>query len=238
MELEELQKNFDVLGRTDPLWAIISRPEKKGNKWDEDEFFEHGKKEIREVMNCIQSLGITSRFEKAFDFGCGVGRLTQALADYFGEVHAVDIAPSMIEHAEKYNRFGDKCKYYINDKDNLELFPDNTFDLVYTNITLQHIEPRYSENYIKEFLRILVPSGLLIFQQPEQKKPEVQIDWALRLEEAKKRNVPLIEIHGIPREYLSRFLPDIGGKILDVRPVLNHNDNLWCYLQYFVTKEP
>ena len=40
MELKELQKQWHLFGKRDPLWAIITWEDKKGNKWDPDEFFE------------------------------------------------------------------------------------------------------------------------------------------------------------------------------------------------------
>ena len=35
----------------------------------------------------------------ALDFGCGIGRLSQALAEHFDQVYGVDISPKMIELA-------------------------------------------------------------------------------------------------------------------------------------------
>lgn len=55
--------------------------------------------------------------KKALDFGCGMGRLTQALTKYFEEVYGIDIAPSMIKLTEKYNRYDNKCKFFLNTTD-------------------------------------------------------------------------------------------------------------------------
>ena len=46
---EELQKNWDHLGQEDPLWAILSDPEKKVGKWDITEFFDTGEKNRRNI---------------------------------------------------------------------------------------------------------------------------------------------------------------------------------------------
>ena len=104
MKLEELQENWDQFGKTDPLWAILTHPAKRFRKWGQDEFFRTGKEEIEGVMNKINLLKINFSKNKALDFGCGVGRLSQALCAYFNEVQGVDIAPSMIELANKYNK--------------------------------------------------------------------------------------------------------------------------------------
>lgn len=80
MNIKDLQRNWDELARTDPLWAIITLPDKKGNKWGIEEFFETGIKEVMEVLRHSESLGVNLQRRRALDFGCGVGRLTQAMA--------------------------------------------------------------------------------------------------------------------------------------------------------------
>ncbi len=162
--LEELQRTWDEFGQTDPFWSILTHPDKKGNKWDLDDFFQTGKKEINALLAHLETLRLPLRKEKALDFGCGVGRLTQALACHFHVVEGVDIAPSMIELANKLNHYGDRCKFHLNAKADLSLFDDETFDFIYTNIVLQHMEPAYSKKYLGEFLRVLVPDGVLVFK--------------------------------------------------------------------------
>ena len=168
MELNELQKHWNQFGKQDPLWAIATWDDKKGNKWNPEEFFELGRQEIAGVMEYVQKLGLLQQLGRALDFGCGVGRLTQALASYFDEVVGIDIAPSMVTLAKQYNRFGARCTYRVNDQDNLRLFPDQEFHFIYSNIVLQHMKPEYAKSYIKEFLRVLKPEGVLIFQLPSR----------------------------------------------------------------------
>ena len=168
MELKELQKHWNQFGKRDPLWAILTWNDKKDNKWNPDEFFETGKQEIKDVMQYVETLGLLQRRGRALDFGCGVGRLTQALANYFDEVVGIDIAPSMVKLAKQYNRFGSRCVYQVNSADNLRLFSDQEFHFIYTNIVLQHMRPDYQKSYIKEFLRVLKPQGVLIFQLPSR----------------------------------------------------------------------
>jgi hypothetical protein len=94
MELNELQRHWDILGKEDPLWAIITWQDKKGNKWDPAAFFASGRQEIADVMQYLASLHLDGPRQRALDFGCGVGRLTRALADHFAKATGVDIAPS------------------------------------------------------------------------------------------------------------------------------------------------
>jgi 2-polyprenyl-3-methyl-5-hydroxy-6-metoxy-1,4-benzoquinol methylase len=166
MNLKDLKRTWDEFGKTDPLWAILTNSDKKGNKWQINEFFETGVGDVKRVMVEIDSLCMPLHHGKALDFGCGAGRLTQALVPYFDEVQGVDIAPSMIELAKEYNHHREKCKYHVNETNDLRLFPDKNFDFIISFITLQHMEPKYAKTYITEFIRILAPKGILVFQQP------------------------------------------------------------------------
>src|SRR2546428_5890286 len=171
MDLNELQRHWHCFGETDPLWAILTDPSRKDGKWEADEFFRTGRDEIAGTLENVQALFAQwapeiKRKGRALDFGCGVGRLTQALCDYFGECHGVDIAPSMIEWARQFNRYGSRCIYHVNERPDLELFASGTFDFIYSHIVLQHMEPVFSRKYITELVRVLTPGGALVFQIP------------------------------------------------------------------------
>jgi SAM-dependent methyltransferase len=166
VDLDDLQRHWNEWGRRDPYWAIISRPDRRGNRWDLEEFLRTGVDEIDELLEWLRELHVTVRTGRALDFGCGVGRLTQALARTFAQCDGVDIAPSMIEHANTLNQFGDRCRYHVNDRDDLALFDDGVFDLVYSDIVLQHIAPEFSAAYVREFTRVLAPGGVVVFQLP------------------------------------------------------------------------
>jgi SAM-dependent methyltransferase len=183
MELKELQKHWNAFGKTDPLWAIVSLPEKRFGNWDVEEFFVNGEHQIAGLLLELETRGIALPSGKALDFGCGVGRLTQALSAHFEECCGVDIAPTMIQQARRYNRCGERCRYFLNESDDLSLFQDGEFHFIYSIIVLQHISPAYIRSYLKEFLRILAPGGVAVFQLPGGPAPveEVIEDQAERL---------------------------------------------------------
>ncbi len=169
MKLDKLHQTWNTLGESDPLWAILSEPEKTGNRWNLDEFLRTGEEEIRGLMNYVESLSVPPlKRGVALDFGCGVGRLTQALALHFDECHGVDIAETMLERARAINRHGERCTYHLNQVNDLQLFPSNTFDFVYSNIVLQHMPLEASTSYLPEFVRVLKRGGLVVFQLPSR----------------------------------------------------------------------
>jgi len=167
-DFEILKNTWSMLGEVDPLWAVLTNPNKRDGRWDIESFLYTGIVEIECILEEIVFLKFPIVKERALDFGCGVGRLTQALSKHFEEVHGVDIAPSMIELAGKLAGDDGKCHFHLNQQKGLALFADDFFDFIYSRIVLQHMSPALSKNYISEFIRIVKPGGLIAFQLPEQ----------------------------------------------------------------------
>jgi ubiquinone/menaquinone biosynthesis C-methylase UbiE len=240
--LQDLQSSWNDFGQTDPLWAISSDPSKKGNKWDLDDFFNTGIDEIDALMTYLKEVHITVHKERALDFGCGVGRLTQALVQYFDIVDGVDIAPSMIKLANRLNRYGDRCTYHINSAADLSLFEDETFDLIYTSFVLQHMPPNYSKKYIKEFLRILASDGVLVFLMQSTTTTFLgelyfAVKYPLQKVYAKvysKTRGPVIESHFIKQDHLMQLLEGMGAKVIDITKIIDNK--YWNNSQYCVIK--
>lgn len=238
------------------MWAIITRPGTEGGKWEREAFFETGVREMRRVNRYLSERGFTLGGKHALDFGCGIGRLTQAMAAYFEVVSGVDISASMLEKAREENPFGDRLRFYHNEVSDLRLFESDTFDFIYSNITLQHMEQKYSQEYIREFIRVLQPGGLLLFQLPAAlalsreggsirrminrmcrrwhplfKWPRKSFNYIRRI----LRSKPAMEMYGTPRTEVEALLKDSGARILDVTP--NQNAGIkWESYYYLVTK--
>jgi len=75
--LRDSQRLWDRHAAADPLWAVLSDPAT-----------------LLYELGCL----IEVRREAALDFGCGVGRLTQALAPHFARVVGVAISPENDRH--------------------------------------------------------------------------------------------------------------------------------------------
>ncbi len=234
MSLRRVQRTWERLARTDPLWAILSDPAKRGNRWEVGEFFRTGEEEIQGVMDHLDRLGLRPRRDRALDFGCGVGRLTQALALHFREVHGLDISRSMAESARRHNRHGGRCTYHWSAAPRLP-FADSGFDFVYSVLTLQHMPRRLAAGFIGELLRVLGPGGVLVFQEAAEPlaAPGDTGVWsrlkrllsralprgvieALRGLRATVRPPSAFEMHGIPRDGVERIVRQGGGRIVDV----------------------
>ena len=161
-KLDSLTNVWESLAKRDALSAILGDQSKAGGKWDVTEFMHTGNAEVETVISHLSNLDRIPNYNgAAFDFGCGVGRLTQALASRFTSCVGVDISPEMIRRAESFNQFA-HCRYVLNSDVRLP-FADESFSFIYTNIALQHVPPRLAETYLREFVRVLAPSGVLVF---------------------------------------------------------------------------
>jgi SAM-dependent methyltransferase len=165
--LDGLRRDWTRLGEADPLWAVCVDPDKRGGRWDLAEFLASGRAEVGEALAELDRLGCCQDRESALDFGCGVGRLTAALAEHFTTVTGVDIAESMLAHARSLHGSNPSCRFLLNDRADLSQFSDNSFDLVYCTLVLQHMIPAFAERYLAEFVRVARPGGAIIIVVPE-----------------------------------------------------------------------
>ncbi len=204
------------------MWAILTHPGKTEGRWDRDEFFATGTHEVGIFMDRAAQWGAPAARRSAIDFGCGIGRLSQALAEHFDQVHGIDISPKMIELARQHNQKGARCQYLWNPSGDLRHFADGSIDMIYSWITLQHMRPRHARRYLREFLRVVAPGGLLLFQYPS--RPICPYPGALgRLRFRMARWMALaarprpMYMNGMNREEVTGLLERGGGRILDIR---------------------
>ena len=226
MQLRGLRRHWDEFGRSDPLWAILTAPDKKGNRWSIDEFLQTGRDEIAALIAYLDARGLKASRRRALDFGCGAGRLTRPLAAHFDQAIGVDIAPSMIDLARKLHSGTPGLEFRVNTSNRLESIESGSIDLVYTRLVLQHIRPRYVREYLTEFVRVLGPGGVLVFQLPSGNplpveggglkrilpRPVITMVRAMR----RLREFPRMEIHGLPRPEVERLLAGLGAPVVDV----------------------
>lgn len=233
MRLRGQSKHWDMWGERDPLWAVLTGPDVEGNRWDVDEFFETGRAEIAEVLRTVEASHSIGR-SAALDFGCGVGRCTRHLAQHFDRAVGVDVAESMIERARTFNAEIPNVEFRVNVRPDLASFPSGSFDLVYSNIVLQHMETKHGLRYIAEFMRVLVPGGVAVFQVPTAIPPRPPgfagikhtlryrlPESIVRMYDAANRAVrptgkPAMEMHVYPVATVEAVLTAAGAAILAI----------------------
>jgi SAM-dependent methyltransferase len=162
--LERHRQDWEELAEVDPLWAILATPEARGGRWDTEEFFATGEQEVAHVLSVAEGLGFPKRHERALDFGCGVGRLTRALAERFDDALGIDISREMVRLAAELNA-GRGARFEVNGRPDLGGLESGTFDFVYSSLVLQHLPQReLIRSYVGEFVRVLRDGGVAVFQ--------------------------------------------------------------------------
>jgi 2-polyprenyl-3-methyl-5-hydroxy-6-metoxy-1,4-benzoquinol methylase len=239
--LRSSQRAWERLARKDPLWAVLTDPRKRGRAWQEDEFFATGTREIATLFGYLEGRGIAPADHRlALDFGCGVGRLSRALATRFDEVHGVDASPTMIERARGLNaQAPGKMTFILNQAPDLAQLPSARYSFIYSNIVLQHIPYPASLTYVREFMRLVRPGGLVVFQTPTLDRTGLALR-ALRTvarRVAQGIRLPIdalhIEMHVIPEAVVRSEAAGAGCEVLDVAYTNAVNDDLNGQLEFF-----
>lgn len=143
-ELNRERRHWEDLASADPMWVILTEPGRE-QRWDADAFFQSGRAEIDRVFVQLAAHGLAPRGDVALDFGCGLGRLTQAMCERFEKVYGIDISEAMIAGARSHNRHGTRAVYHVNTVDHLPVVPTGTVDFIYSRLVLQHV-PRATES--------------------------------------------------------------------------------------------
>jgi SAM-dependent methyltransferase len=222
--LKQLAARWEALAQEDALWAICADPARRNGGWNEQEFFAAGERELETVFHHLHRLNITiDASSPALDFGCGAGRLTRALAVRFSECWGVDISANMIEKARALNGNHPRCKFWLNQENRLRKFDEATFGFIYSSLALQHIDPKFVPDYLKELVRVLRPGGVMVFQVADRfnasalHKLRVEIALRRRWQEMRNANKATILMHCLPEKAVRQILSDYDVEIRDVR---------------------
>ncbi|GAA4430233.1 class I SAM-dependent methyltransferase [Actinokineospora soli] len=162
MSFDEVRRDWTLLGERDPLWAVYVAPGTRGGRWDVEEFLALGRSDVAATRSWLAELGRPTSWTRALDFGCGAGRLSQALAEHADSVVGVDVSAPMLATARSLDRSGGRCDFVLNEAPDLRRFADGEFDLVYTALVLQHLPADVVEGYLAEFVRVLAPGGTAV----------------------------------------------------------------------------
>ena len=136
--------------------------------WTDEDFFASGEKTVaEEILTDLGNIcqGKAPGEMRVLEIGCGAGRVTRALAKFFGEVHAVDVSGEMVRLAKLALQDHPNASVYQNNGKDLTVVAEIPFDFAFSSIVFQHIPSReIIENYVREVHRLLRPGALFKFQ--------------------------------------------------------------------------
>jgi cyclopropane fatty-acyl-phospholipid synthase-like methyltransferase len=163
-QLQKMRADWDQRARENARHFVDTANE----DWTDEEFFASGEKTVaEEILTDLGNIcqGKVPGEMRVLEIGCGAGRVTRALARFFGEVHAVDVSGEMVRLAKLALQDHPNASVYQNNGQDLTVVPEIPFDFAFSSIVFQHIPSReIIENYVREVHRLLRPGALFKFQ--------------------------------------------------------------------------
>ena len=152
-----MRQAWDRFAREDARFFILTNP----HSASEADFYAQGRETWDAVRGWIESVA-PGRLKSgaALDIGCGIGRVTRALADSFDAATGVDVSAEMVKKARAAHPQG-KPGFEVVSGSDLSPVANSSMDFVHSAIVFQHI-PDWAaiENYIREVGRVLRPGAL------------------------------------------------------------------------------
>lgn len=149
---------WDQKAIDNPLWYVATTLDYADP--DADAFWASG---IDEVTKALYVAGVGGG-NFAVEIGCGVGRLTRALAARFNTVWACDVSPNMVAHADR-NVTEPNVTLEVAPGDGTINVVDGCADLVFSMQVFHHIPAQsITLRYVAEAGRVLAPGGTFVFQ--------------------------------------------------------------------------
>jgi len=157
-------KAWQFYGSSDPYFGVLTEERFTAGHLDPSTraaFFSSGEDYVASVFDTARRhLDESFAPRRALDFGCGVGRLTLALAQRCDAVVGVDISPAMLDEARNNARcFGYTNTDFVLSDDTLSLVVGD-YDLIHSFIVFQHIGPRRGRAILRKMLALLVDGGV------------------------------------------------------------------------------
>ena len=234
--LAHVEAEWLKLGHDKPHWSVLSVDlfEPAGMQAHEAQFLQTGASDVALLLATLARNGFDyQKLSRAFEFGCGVGRVTVHLAQYFEHVSACDISSSHPALAEKtiQSAYLDNVRLGIAEVGDLGM--KGEFDLWFSRIVLQHNPPPIMVLILKRALSLLAPGGAAVFQVPTY-----SYGYEFKLREY-LHNLPSgIEMHVLPQSKIFQIAREHACEVLEVREdEAVGNEHVWVSNQFVLRKE-
>ncbi len=146
------------------LWEKLAKENPKyyndtdyGRKITDEQFRENGKMAYKKY---VAEDKILQGKESILDYGCGLGRLTEFMANDYKKVYGVDISGTMLGIAHIRLKGLTNIELLETDGESIPL-TNNITELVFSSFVFQHIKKRKMvKNTFREIYRVLKPEGI------------------------------------------------------------------------------
>lgn len=214
--LERTISSWEELGRSRPHWSVLTADQFLPAQIEATEpaFFATGEQDRDRLIAAIRRAGRDpAEFKDAFEYGCGLGRVTNFLAESFDQVRACDVSRQHLERARAHTQeIGRSNVTYLR-----STFPTfgmkRQFDLWFSLFVLQHNSPPIIAMILRRALTLLRPGGLAVFQCPTY-APNYRFD----IDEYLASQAPEsgLEMHFMPQSALFKIVREAGCSVAEV----------------------
>jgi SAM-dependent methyltransferase len=191
--VRDTDMDWREIGDSQPFWGVLTHPQFRRENLNAESlaaFYASGAEHMAELAGIFEQLtGEAFHASAALDFGCGTGRLAEAMKGYADAVTGYDISPGMLEAARKH---GAGKVDYTGD------MPGGMFDWVNSYIVFQHIPPARGLELLATLLGRLAPRGYVslhftIYRNAEHRgvaPPGVRVSRVRRVARWLRRQAP------------------------------------------------
>ncbi len=134
--MAESRHDWEIIGARDPFFGVLTSPDFRLDQVDaatRQRFYASGDSDIETVLGWFdKDLGARPSAGTALDIGCGVGRLTHAIARHAASAIGYDISASMLRIAREA---APPNASFVRE------IPAGPFDWINSYIVFQHIPP-------------------------------------------------------------------------------------------------
>jgi SAM-dependent methyltransferase len=156
-----MRRFWDARAREDAYYFIDNNGRYRNA--DREAFWSSGDETLDYMLSRVG--GEIQPTDSIVEIGCGIGRVTRALARRGGDVRAFDVSAEMIAKARVENPQLDNVEWLVGDGASLRPVDDASADVVHSFVVFQHIpDPEITMSYVREIGRVLRPDGWAFFQ--------------------------------------------------------------------------
>ena len=173
---------WEKWAQTQPFFSILTNPIFLIENWEEnrDQFWDSGYRDVEHLFTP------PSEAKNALEFGCGVGRITKAMAERCEQVVGLDVSPTMLKRAEEFAEGIPNISYRLSD-DELSALNGELFDFIYSYIVFQHIPEDRGAAIFDNLISHCAPGGSIAIHvtydvpamdtlNPENTLPDMQMN--------------------------------------------------------------
>ncbi len=214
--LDGIAEKWRAFGENEPHWSVLVSEDflQKNLGTNVEKFYATGHPDVQRVLAALERSGVDlGSIGTALDYGCGVGRLSLALASHFDHVLGIDISAAHVRVAQEQaakTGAGNVEFRTISSIGEIKDLPKA--DLVVSIIVLQHNPPPVMAEIFRNILKLLNPSGIAFVQMPTFIE-----GYSFRVSEYLEGGKVDMEMNCLPQRDIFRILWEENCLPLEVR---------------------